>query len=196
MRGDRRSFLLRSTAAVAGLLLPGQLKGQVAAPTQTTKPEALSNSKENLAFTGGYWFDGKGFAGQPARNHTFYSTAGILTSKKPARVDSVIDLKTWFIVPPFGEAHNHNADFSSEEQWARIREMYLRDGIFYIKNPANLPRAAAPLAGRINIFASIDVVFAHGVLTATDGHPLGLVKRNVDRGHAFERRGRRLLLDY
>ena len=182
MRGDRRSFLLRSTAAVAGLPLPGQLKGQVAAPTQATKPEALSNSKANLAFTGGYWFDGKGFAGQPARNHTFYSIAGILTSEKPARVVSVIDLKTWFIVPPFGEAHNHNADFSSEEQWARIREMYLRDGIFYIKNPANLPRAAAPLAGRINIPASIDVVFAHGVLTATDGHPLGLVKRNVDRG--------------
>ncbi|HYN25402.1 MAG TPA: amidohydrolase family protein [Pyrinomonadaceae bacterium] len=142
----------------------------------------MSHSKANLAFTGGYWFDGKGFAGQPARNHTFYSIAGILTSKKPARVDSVIDLKTWFIVPPFGEAHNHNADFSSEEQWARIREMYLRDGIFYVKNPANLPRAAAPLAGRINIPASIDVVFAHGLLTATDGHPLGLVKRNVDRG--------------
>ncbi|CAN5655590.1 amidohydrolase family protein [soil metagenome] len=181
MAGDRRSFLLRSTAAVAGLLLPGQLNEQIAAPTQSTRSEASSHRKENLAFTGGFWFDGKGFARRPAWNHT-YAIAGELTSKKPARVDSVIDLKTLFIVPPFGESHNHNAVFSSEEQWARIREMYLAAGIFYIKNPANLPRAAAPLVGRIDIPTSVDVVFSHGVLTATDGHPLGLVKRNVDRG--------------
>jgi len=181
MSGDRRSFLLRSTAAITGLLLPGQLKGQVEVRGQAATPEALSQSQKNLAFTGGLWFDGKRFAGRPARNHT-YSIAGVLTSKKPARVDSVIDLMTWFIVPPFGEAHNHNADYSSDEQWAGIRGMYLRDGIFYVKNPGNLPRAAAPLAGRINIPTSIDVVFAHGLLTATDGHPLGLVKRNIDRG--------------
>lgn len=169
MSDDRRSFLLYSAGAVAGLLLPGQFSGHVRVSTQPTGPESLSSSQQNLAFTGGYWFNGKGFAGQPSRNHT-YSVAGVFTSKKPARIDSVIDLKTWFIVPPFGEAHNHNADFSSEEQWTRIKEIYLRDGIFYIKNPCNLPRAAAPLAGRVNIPASVDVVFAHGLLTATDGH--------------------------
>jgi hypothetical protein len=180
MSGDRRSFLLHSTAALAGLLLPEQPKGHSGRRAQAPKPNAFSHSQENLAFTGGYWFDGNSFAAQPGSH--FYSVAGILTSKKPARVDSVIDLKTWFIVPPFGEAHNHNADFSSEEQWTRIREMYLRDGIFYIKNPGNLPRAAAPLSGRMNIAASVDIVFSHGLLTVTDGHPLGLVKRNIDRG--------------
>jgi imidazolonepropionase-like amidohydrolase len=167
----RRHFLVHSSAALAGVALH-------AVEGFGTHRLTWQDSPKNLAFTGGQWFDGKGFS-----NHTFYSTAGKFTSKKPARVDSVIDLKTWFIVPPFGEAHNHNADYSSDEQWARIKGMYLKDGIFYVKNPGNLPRAAAPLKeGRINIPSSIDVVFAHGLLTATDGHPLGLVKRNIERG--------------
>lgn len=172
---DRRSFLLRSTAAVAGLLLPSQLRGYQAG----NRP---ASSQGNLALTGGHWFDGQTFRDHTTAKHTVYSASGYFTSKKPTRIDAVIDLKNWFVVPPFGEAHNHNADFSDEEQWARIKGMYLRDGIFYVKNPTNLPRAAAPLAGRINIPTSIDVVFSHGGLTATDGHPLGLVKRNIERG--------------
>jgi len=172
---DRRSFMLISTAAVAGLLLPSQLRGQQAA-------NRAESDQGNLALTGGHWFDGQTFKDHATSKKTVYSAAGYFTSKKPSRIDAVIDLKNWFVVPPFGEAHNHNADFSDEEQWARIKGMYLRDGIFYIKNPTNLPRAAAPLAGRINIPTSIDIVFSHGGLTATDGHPLGLVKRNIERG--------------
>jgi hypothetical protein len=60
--------------------------------------------------------------------------------------------------------------------------MYLEAGIFYVKNPNNLPRARAPLSGRINIPTSIDVVFANGGLTASGGHPLGVVRRNLERG--------------
>ncbi len=177
----RRSFLVQSSTALAGLALYA-----VTGASDTLKPTRAgidyagglqSDATKNYAFTGGRWFDGQTF-----RNSTFYSKAGVLTTKKPAQVESVINLKDWFIVPPFGEAHNHNLDFSSEEQWARIREMYLKAGIFYVKNPANLPRAAKPLVGRINIPTSLDAVFAHGLLTATDGHPLGLVKRNIERG--------------
>lgn len=172
---DRRTFLLVSTAAVAGLLLPSQLRGYQSG-------NSPASSQGNLALTGGHWFDGQTFRDHTTDKHTVYSASGYFTSKKPARIDAVIDLKNWFVVPPFGEAHNHNADFSDEEQWARIKGMYLHDGIFYVKNPTNLPRAAAPLAGRINIPTSIDIVFSHGGLTATDGHPLGLVKRNIERG--------------
>ena len=175
MSSDRRSFLLRSTGAVAGLLLPSQLGGYQAG-------NRAASSQGNLALTGGHWFDGKTFRDHTTHKHTVYSSSGYFTSKKPARIDAVIDLKNWFVVPPFGEAHNHNADFSDEQQWERIKGMYLRDGIFYVKNPTNLPRAAAPLAGRINIPTSIDIAFSHGGLTATDGHPLGLVKRNIERG--------------
>lgn len=160
---DRRTFLSNSAAALAGVVL--------------SHKTSFGQSTNNLAFTGGNWFDGRGF-----RRHAFYSHAGVLTSRKPAGAIETIDLKNWFIVPPFGEAHNHNVDFSSEEQWAGIKQMYLRAGIFYAKNPMNLKRAATPLAGRINIPSSLDVVFAPAGLTVTDGHPMGLIKRNIEHG--------------
>jgi hypothetical protein len=174
----RRSFLVHSSAALAGVAIcavDGLSAHALTAFFASLHPQ--QNSTGNLAFTGGRWFDGKAFS-----NRTFYSSARRFTARKPARIDSTIDLKNWFIVPPFGEAHNHNADYSSDEQWAEIKARYLNAGIFYVKNPGNLPRAAAPLKGRINIPTSIDVIFAHGLLIATDGHPLGLVKRNIERG--------------
>lgn len=175
MSSDRRTFLLQSTAAAASLLLPTKLLGHENNSQHAT-------AARTVAFTGGNWFDGQAFSDHAKAGKSLYSVKGWFSGKKPASVDSVVDLRNWFIVPPFGEAHNHNLDFSDEEQWARIKAMYLRDGIFYIKNPTNLPRAAAPLVGRINIPTSVDAVFAHGGMTATDGHPLGLVKRNIDRG--------------
>ena len=175
MSSDRRTFLLQSTAAVASLLLPETLLGHEDNSGDAAPAKAV-------AFSGGHWFDGQTFRDNTSTRKSLYALNGWFTARKPSRIDSVIDLKNWFIVPPFGEAHNHNLDFSDEEQWARIKSMYLRDGIFYIKNPTNLPRAAAPLAGRINIPTSVDAVFAHGGMTATDGHPLGLVKSNIERG--------------
>ncbi|MDQ2922597.1 MAG: serine hydrolase [Acidobacteriota bacterium] len=121
-------------------------------------------------FINGRWFDGQGF-----RSKRYYSVNGVLTSKKPVRVDSVIDLSGKYVIPPFGEAHNHNLDWSSDEQFARIKRMYLDDGVFYIKNPNNLPRATAPLRGKINIPTSLDGAFANGGLTASGGHPIEVV---------------------
>jgi hypothetical protein len=174
MSSDRRTFLLQSTAAVASLLIPGRLFAQSATTHPVTTP--------SLAFIGGQWFDGETFRDRTDGGKNLYAVGGLFTNKKPDKIDSIVNLNKWFIVPPFGEAHNHNLDFSDEEQWSRIKSMYLRDGIFYVKNPTNLPRAAYPLVGRINIPTSVDAVFAHGGLTATDGHPLGLVKRNIERG--------------
>ena len=61
-----------------------------------------SPAKAVLKFTNGQWFDGQNF-----QSRTFYSVDGALTSKKPLRVDEVIDLKNGYVVPPFGDAHNH-----------------------------------------------------------------------------------------
>jgi hypothetical protein len=46
-----------------------------------------------------------------------------------------------------------------------------------------------PAIGKVNIPTSIDVIFAKGGLTAAGGHPLGLVKRNLDRGNWTEADG-------
>jgi len=161
---SRRSFLTSAAAAaLAGLTLGTKATGQ-----QTT----LSKTYE---FINGQWFDGQNF-----RAKRFYSVSGVLTTRKPARVDSVVDLTGKFVIPPFGEAHNHNVEDSR-----RVDEMirtYLQDGIFYVKNPNNLPNARTALSGKINVPTSIDVAFANGGLTASGGHPLGVVKRNLDRG--------------
>ncbi len=127
---------------------------------------------EGVQFSGGRWFDGSGFV---ARD--FFVVGGMLTSQKPERVDSVIDLAGKFVVPPYGEAHNHNVESSRIDAVAR---MYLERGIFYVKNPNSLQRYTTPLAGKINIPSSIDAVFAGGGLTGTGGHPAFIAQRQID----------------
>jgi hypothetical protein len=131
----------------------------------------------NYEFANGRWFDGQKFV-----HGKFYTVGGLLTAKRPARIDAVFDLTGKYVVPPFGEAHNHNVEWNNEETFARTRRMYLEAGVFYVKNPNNLPRTRAPLLGKINIPTSIDVVFANGGLIASGGHPLGVVRRNLERG--------------
>lgn len=105
---------------------------------------------------------------------------GILTTKRPTHVDTVLDFTGKYIVPPYAEAHNHNIDgFKKYED--RIRRC-LAEGVFYIKNPNSIPRYTKNLSGKINIPTSVDVIFANGGLTASGGHPLEFVRRNIGLG--------------
>jgi hypothetical protein len=85
-----------------------------------------------LAFFGGQWFTGTAF-----QEKTAYVVDGVLTFEPPARVDATIHLEGGYVVPPFGEAHNHNVEHSS--RIGRTIGQYLRDGVFYVRNPNNLP---------------------------------------------------------
>jgi len=125
----------------------------------------------------GSWLGADGF--RPA---TRWVVDGRISLRRPARVDSVIDLAGRWIVPPFGEAHNHNVDFISPGRTDSLIRRYLRDGVFYVKNPGILPRGRDSLRGRVNVPQGVDAVFAHGLLTATGGHPTGLYRRNLARG--------------
>gem|GEM_PF-195155 len=148
----------------------GGTQGGDHAPAQQHAP-----GERVLAFVGGLWFTGTAF-----EERTAFAVNGILTFVQPAIVDSTIHLAGGYVVPPFGEAHNHNVEHSS-----RIMPtigQYLQDGVFYVKNPNNLPRTRHPLAGTINVPTSIDAAFANGGLTSSDGHPIPLVRRNIERG--------------
>ena len=112
------------------------------------------------AFVNGNWFDGKSFI-----KKTFFTQNGILTSTKPHDVDSVIDLTGKYIIPPFGEAHNHNVEWFGEERFFKLKDKYLKDGGYYIKNPNNAQRFVAPLKDKIIIPESIDVAFENGSFT-------------------------------
>jgi len=158
----RRSFLAGAGTAFVGL-------------TTAIKAPSQQSSLKSYEFINGLWFDGQKF-----RNQRFYSLGGFLTSRKPARIDSVINLTGKYVVPPFGEAHNHNIEYS--ERIDEVIRQYLQNGIFYVKNPNNLPATKTSLSGKINLPTSVDVVFANGGLTASGGHPLGVVRRNLERG--------------
>ena len=121
----------------------------------------------------GHWFNGRTFD-----DGTRYTVYGAITERRPEPVDSVIDLQGGYVVPAFGEAHNHNAVVSD----TGIANRYLRDGIFYVKNPSNFPRDKVAAQGTFNTPASIDVIFSNGGLTGPGGHPYDLVRRNIARG--------------
>nr|WP_294903175.1 hypothetical protein [uncultured Lacibacter sp.] len=122
---------------------------------------------KSIHFINGQWFNGSGFiAGE------FYSVNGYLTKTKPAIVDSVIDLNNQYVIPPFGEAHNHSPE--TDQDLEVYIERYLADGIFYIKNPNSIPFATNKIVHRLNKPTSVDVLFANGGLTANGGHPVVL----------------------
>ncbi len=133
--------------------------GAAGAPAQ---PSAKSS-----AFINGRWFDGQGF--QPA---TWYAVQGRLTQQRPAAPVETVDLSGLYVVPPFGEAHNHNL----EGPWnvRAVAERYLRDGVFYVKNPNNVRDFALQIRSIVNVPTSIDAIFAHAGLTGQGGHPVAL----------------------
>lgn len=121
----------------------------------------------------GHWFNGRTFDAV-----TKYAVYGALSDRQPVPVDSVIDLQGGYVVPAFGEAHNHNAVASD----TGVANRYLRAGIYYVKNPNSLPRDRMAAKGVFNSPASIDVVFSNGGLTGPGGHPVDLARRNIARG--------------
>jgi hypothetical protein len=139
----------------------------------TLAPPAASQTR--VAFVNGRWFNGRTFDAQ-----TVYVENGVFRSSRPATVDTTIDLQNGYVVPPFGEAHNHNIEGSS--RIAGVLASYINDGIFYVLNPNSLPRSRTSLSGQINVPTSIDVIFSNGGLNVTRGHPWDLVQRNIARG--------------
>lgn len=124
------------------------------------------------------WRDGRWYDGARFTQETRWSVQGVMTTRRPATVDSVIDLGGRWVIPALGEAHNHNAVPGDTAAAAR----HLRAGVFYVKNPNNLPRDRAATGAPLNTPRGLDVAFANGGITGPGGHPVGLVRRNVGRG--------------
>jgi hypothetical protein len=125
------------------------------------------SGSDSYAFINGRWFDGQGF--QPT---TWYSVQGRLTRTPPQGRVETVDLSGLFVVPPFGEAHNHNVEGPWNVQ--AVAERYLQDGVFYVKNPNNVRDFALQIRSIVNMPTSIDATFAHAGLTGRGGHPVAL----------------------
>jgi imidazolonepropionase-like amidohydrolase len=114
-------------------------------------------------FTNGNWFDGKTF-----KKQTMYSINGVFASKKPAKIDEIIDLKNQFVIPPLADAHCHHFDgaYNVDQQVG----MYLKDGVFYAKVQTDVRSGALEVKNKVNQPNSVDVSYSHGALTHTYGH--------------------------
>lgn len=133
------------------------------------------------AYTNGRWFDGEGFP-----EVTVYVVEGRLTRARPATIDTTIDLAGGWVVPPFGEAHNHNVESS---RFGRVNLRYLTEGIFYVKNPNSLGRFTDPIRDTLGGPRTIDAVFAGGGITCTGGHPVEIADRMIGFGRWSEAEG-------
>lgn len=132
-----------------------------------------------VKYVNGKWFDGHAFISRP-----YYSVGGILHPNDPRRIDQTVDLAGGYVIPACGEAHNHNATKSNTAALGR----YVAHGILYVENPENLPDERLD-AAVLNRPDGPDVIFANGAITAPGGHPLALVKRNIERGGMTEAQG-------
>jgi imidazolonepropionase-like amidohydrolase len=157
--------------------------GRTAAAEAQSSPDRMPVYE----FTNGRWFNGHDF-----QRKTFYSVDGRLTLAKPAKVDTILDLAGGYVVPPFGDAHNHN--FSSIRTIAADVQMYLGDGIFYSMVQTDIRTGAQAVAEQVNRPDSVDVIFAHGALTGIHSHPatsyearaLGFYGHDQEVAHAAE----------
>lgn len=121
------------------------------------------NQSKTFQFINGKWFDGKGF-----KSKTLYSVNGFFSTKKPTKIDEIIDLKDGFVIPPFADAHCHH--FDAAYNVVQQIGMYFKEGVFYAKVQTNVRSGALRIKDKVNKSGSIDVSYAHGALTHTYGH--------------------------
>lgn len=178
-----RTLLLLALSLVAAACGSAPLQESVP-PKDSEAPDAkhpetlglvprLHPGAPTAAYTNALWYraDGSGFdAGER------YAIDGVFVRERPMRVDTVLDLGGAYVVPPFGEAHNHNVDGF----WtAGTAQRYLDEGTFYHKNPNDI--AAFVTDTLFNRPERLDVVFAHAGVSIAGGHPEGLYSRMAER---------------
>jgi len=140
----------------------------MSAPSLPASAAADTLVSPTLHFTGGQWFDGRQF-----KKAEWYSVGGRLTARRPKRVDVTFNLSGSYVLLPFAEAHNH--DIQNAYFGAIAPPRYLRQGIFYSAQLCADTKRTKDFSGQFNRPNSLDVVWATACVTASDGHPLGLM---------------------
>lgn len=131
---------------------------------------ANAQPPKTYQYINGQWFNGKAFKKRTVIVRGGYFATG-------GQPDSVIDLAGNYVIPPFGEAHTHLLEGIPGINDAISN--YLRQGVFYVKNPNNVLEWTKNISGRINRPESIDGSFANAGITSTGGHPQVLYEEVV-----------------
>lgn len=125
----------------------------------------------------GHWYDGSDFV-----DTTFYVADGKLVAGRLPRVDSTVDLRGGFVVPPFGEAHTHRP--SAPEYAQDGIDRFMASGIFYVMNHGSLARHHLEFQRLTGHPRSIDAVFANALIASSQSHGVELWQRLI-AGPAF-----------
>lgn len=170
----QRNFQQNQSAALVGIVVALGVITACSGPVPPTyNPGA---GPENLYLTNGQWFDGNRFVQRD------FSVIDGYFSDGPAPDDArYIDLDGGFVVPPFGEAHQHNID-ADNGRFEILNQAYLQAGVFYLRNPNNLPRTLPRTIELVASVTTIDAAFSGGGVTGPGGHPVQIAERNVSRG--------------
>ncbi|MCG8436264.1 MAG: amidohydrolase family protein, partial [Gammaproteobacteria bacterium] len=131
---------------------------------------------ENYEITNGRWFNGQAF-----EEKTVYIVDGRFSMRKPDGKIAIINLQNQYVIPPFGEAHNHN--LTSDWMLEQRARGYLKSGVFYAKMQSSIKKRVEAVKPVMDKFPAIDVSYAHAPLTATGGHPVKLREIFFDRGY-------------
>src|SRR4051812_25423075 len=146
--------------------------------TAASAPSARSpEGGETVELIGGRWLNDNGFTPRSA-----WIEKGRLTFSRPLSKTPPhrVELAGGYVVPPFCEAHNHNlgAPYGNQEMIRR----YLADGIFYVQILGNIPSLTAGVRNTYGRPDSVDVAFANGGITSSDGHPIPLQEQLLETG--------------
>lgn len=139
--------------------------------TANDNPNSLS-----IKLVNGNWFNGRAF-----ENKTAWVYDGILSFKsKNLKIDTTIDLTGKYVIPPFGEAHNHNLenDYKIDDAISK----YLNNGVFYVKMLSSIKKRIDIIKDKFNKPGCVDVSYAHAPLTGSGGHPIKLRESFFDMG--------------
>lgn len=109
----------------------------------------------------------------------FYSSAGILTAKRPAYVDQTFDLHGGFVIPPLAEGHNHWLEPAKIDDY---NACYLADGVYYVRDMGNVPVLVDQFRDKVNLPTSVDFVTAMTSFTGPGAHPVEIIDQFVQFG--------------
>jgi imidazolonepropionase-like amidohydrolase len=146
-----------------------------AACSSSAHPPTVDNTTAGpvTEYRNALWYDGHVFVAR-----TMY-VRGDRFVAATAHVDRVVDLAGGYVVPPYGDAHNHWVEAPLVD--AYIAEN-LRAGIFYVRDMGTPPVVHDAMRAKLNRPDSVDYVATHQGFTGPSGHPMELVDQLVGFG--------------
>jgi Amidohydrolase family len=128
----------------------------------------------NYAFVHGQWWNGSGY-----EERTVYTVDGVIRWKRPIYIDQTFDLHGGFVIPPLAEGHNHWLEPSKVDDY---NACYLADGVYYVRDMANLPFLVDQFRDKVNLPTSVDWVSAMTGFTGPGAHPSDVIEQMVGLG--------------